>query len=402
LAENRERHFITTARKLRRAQEKEDFQPTGRGVSSTPMIGPEKFTVLHYLGYDRDRGGIVSVVRALAGTGKFDCLLGVNPGFVQARMPALPTLELPAMEGETISLRNAWRARAVARKVQTWLRAHPALVFHGHTRAGLLVALWLNHWKEKRFVVTVHCYGRRRWFYRFCAQKLGPRLFWLSPAMRKYYELPEKGWNQCLPGCVAAESPSALETRASKSVTLRLGGIGTLVPRKGWHTLVAAIMALPVETRRKFRFRHIGATDGTPESIQYATELRSLTVTAGLEGSIEWLGEKPSSEGLLRNIDWLIVPSEREPFSVSILEALLARVPVVAADSGGTGDLIVPPTNGWLFRTGDSADLARVLASLLEPEVGARVQIDHAGLQRFTAAVSATVTAEVYRQVCDA
>ena len=62
------------------------------------MADPEAITVMHYTGANDDRGGVMSVLHALAGTGVFNCVLGVNPGFIQRRVPQLPSLVLPAIE----------------------------------------------------------------------------------------------------------------------------------------------------------------------------------------------------------------------------------------------------------------------------------------------------------------
>ena len=96
------------------------------------MSTAARSTVLHYVGCDEDRGGIVSVVRALDGAGRFDCVLGVNAGCRQRRQPPLPVLELPKVVGEKLGLQTFWRSRTVAREVQAWLRAEPDRVFHGH------------------------------------------------------------------------------------------------------------------------------------------------------------------------------------------------------------------------------------------------------------------------------
>ena len=81
--------------------------------------------VLHVLGADDDGGGIVSVVRALAGTNRFDCILGLNPGAVQRRQPALARLDGPRVQPETIGPLNlalTWRAARAARR---WLAGGP-------------------------------------------------------------------------------------------------------------------------------------------------------------------------------------------------------------------------------------------------------------------------------------
>lgn len=350
--------------------------------------------VLHYVGYDDDRGGIVSVIRALAGVGRGEVLLGVNAGARQWREPVLPVLELPRLGGEQIGLVNAWRARTVARAVQTWLRADARRVFHGHSRAGLLVGLWLWYLGERRLVVSVHCYGRRRWFYRWAARVLGDRLYWLSPAMKRYYVVGPADWTQCIPGCVPVRVAGAWRTAEAK--VIRLGGVGALVRWKRWELVLSALAALPAPTRARFRFRHIGGPDGSGEAARYERELARLTVRLGLVDIVEWRGAQPSSLPLLTETDSLIIAAENEPFSVAMLESLQAGVPVLAADSGGAADVLTV-VGGELFRSGDAADLARALARLARESVLARVA--PAAVERFTAPVVATQWADVYARL---
>lgn len=354
--------------------------------------------MLHYVGCDADHGGILSVVRALAGAREFECVLGANRGFIQTREPRLDVIELPRITSESITPVSMWCARRVARAVQTWLRGGAPRVFHGHSRAGMLVALWLRRMGEARVVATVHCYGRQRWFYRWTAGQLGERIYWLSPAMRRYYGITGQGWNQCLPGCVPASEPGS--RRVAPGRVRQLGGIGMLVRWKNWHLVLDALALLPPDQRQRLRFRHIGGGDGSEASRRYAAELRARTAAAGLDAVVEWLGEQPSSAPLLQAVDCLVVASTNEPFSVAMIEALHASVPVLAADSGGAVDVLDAETNGWLFRSGDVRDLARRLAQLAETEALATMVIDAKGLQRFTAPAAAAAHMKVYRRVC--
>lgn len=361
---------------------------------------PATTTVLHYVGYDSDRGGIVSVVRALAAAGRFTCVLGVNRGFVQARVPALPVREFSSVAGERINLVQWVRARAVAREVRQWLAEDRGRIFHGHSRAGLLVALWLHRAGERRVVASVHCYGRQRWFYRWAARRMGENLFWLSPAMKRHYGLGDRTWVQCLPGCVPPARgfrQQMIDERREPDGGVRLGGVGALVRWKRWHLVLEALAALPADQRARLQFHQIGAPDGSADSRRYAAELTALTASKGLTGTVTWLGEQPGAGAFLRTIDCLVVPSDREPFSVAMLEALQAGVPVLAADSGGACDLIQPPENGWLFPSGDAVGLARALGHLLEPAERARVVIRPEGQVRFESPAVAAAWADVYQ-----
>lgn len=316
-----------------------------------------RFTVLHYTGYDEDPGGVVAVIANLAATGSTDCILGVNPGCVQRRLSPLPAMELPRVRPETISLGNVVRARAVAQAVRAWLRASPHRIFHGHTRAGLLVAGWLHAWGERRVVASVHCFGRQRWFYRWAARRLGPRLFWLSPAMRAHYGLPAAGWTQCLPECVL---PATADRGPAEPGRLRLAGVGGILRWKRWDLVVEAIGRLGPGERRRVRFVHIGTGDAA-----YLGKLRRRVAEHGLGDTVEFRGQVAAATPLLAASDALVVASDREPFSVALLEALAAGVPVIGADCGGTPDIIREGVNGTLFRSGDAGALAARLRQWL-------------------------------------
>lgn len=353
-------------------------------------------TALHYIGGNSDRGGIVSVIRALATTGDFECVLGVNPGFRPNRVPALRWNEFPPLDGERISLAQFWRARMVAQTIIAWLDERPHRVFHGHSRAGLLVSLWLRRKGESRSVTSVHCYGRQRWFYRWAARQLGADLFWLTPAMKEHYGVPDaSSWGQCIPGCVPTlgTTQEAVNRRATGRIVL--GGVGALVAWKSWHLILEALRMLPPTQRQRICFRHIGTVDGTASSENYARQLREQTVAEGLSHIVEWRGEQPSSAPLLGEIDYLVVASRREPFSVAMLEALAAGVPVLAADSGGARDVIVPGRNGWLFSSGEAIDLARRFTQLLDRPPDP-MRVDPEALRRFTASTVAREWTAVY------
>lgn len=358
---------------------------------------PASLTVLHYTGYTDDHSGVVSVIQALASARRFACVLGVGPGFVAHRAERLPTLEFPLVEAERIAPATWWAARRVARQAQRWLAAEPRRVFHGHSRAGLLAALWLNRWGERRVVATVHAYGRQTWFYRWSARRLGERLVWLTPAMKRHYGMGGPGWEGCIPNSLPR--PPRAAPRPAPGARLVLGGAGMFVRWKCWELVIDAIARLPAAERARFEFRHIGADDGTADSRAYAAELRQRTEAAGLEGQVRWLGWQPSIEPLLAEVHAVVVPSRREPFSMVALEALFAGVPVIAADDGGPADFVRAGASGLFFRSGDAGELGRVLRAVLTTEVWGRLGIDPAELRRFETPVVAQQWVDLYERL---
>ena len=273
-----------------------------------------------------------------------------------------------------------------------WLRAATDRIFHGHSRAGLLVGLWLQALGQQRVVVSVHCYGHQRWFYRWAARRLGQRLFWLSPAMKRYYRIGDDSWSQCIPGCTSL-APAAHRRRDWRSGgVLRLGGIGALVPWKRWDLVLTALRHLDPPTRSGVEFRHLGGADDSRDAQRVAAALREQAV--GLP--VTWFGWQDDPGAFLGEIDVLVVASAGEPLSMAMLEALAAGIPVLAADSGGAVDVIQPSVNGWLFKTGDAPALAAAIQRLLAPGVPGAAPINGGDLQRFAPAAVAGRWSEVY------
>ena len=342
----------------------------------------------------------MSVIRALAEAERFTCVLGVSPGFAQRRVPPLPVMELPRLESEAIGLHPLWRSQVVARAVRAWLHEEPVRIFHGHSRAGLLVALWLSRWGERRVVASVHCYGRQRWFYRMAARQLGARLYWLSPAMKRYYGIDAgSSWDSCIPPCISGAIPAGSRRLGERGDGIvRVSGAGMLVAWKGWHLMLEALAALPAPVRDRLRFAHIGSTDETAESARYAESLRAQTAALGLTKHVEWRGEQSSSRALLEQSDCAVVLSRADPFSMVMLEALALGVPVMASAEGGPTDVLRPGVNGWFFRPNDSADLARQLALLVESDLLEKTRVTSEDIRRFDATVVAEQWLQIYQR----
>lgn len=331
---------------------------------SRPVSSAVRNTVLHYTGSRRDHTGVHAAIRELAQTGLYRSLLGAGPDFVAEKEPRLRVWRGPRVADEMIGPGNLWPTLVVAWRVRRWLDAGANRIFHGHSRAGLLVGLWLRLLGARRVAVSVHCYGRQRWFYRLAHTCLGARLIWLSPAMKRHYGLPADTWTGCMPnGLARAWAPAFRRWPGDRP--LRLGGAGMLVRWKRWDLVLAALARLPRGC--EVEFVHIGGPVDHADSRAYERELHALAADPRLAGRVHWLGWQPSSAALLQQVDAVVVPSDGEPFSMIALEALFAGVPVIATRGGGPDDFIVEGRNGWLVPSGDAGALADRLARCCEP-----------------------------------
>ena len=66
---------------------------------------------------------------------------------------------------------------------------------------------------------------------------------------------------------------------------------------------------------------------------------------------------------------FVVVASENEPCSVSLMESLALGLPALAARSGGNVDIVRDGETGVLFESGSEDDLAAKLVSVLNGEI---------------------------------
>lgn len=130
-------------------------------------------------------------------------------------------------------------------------------------------------------------------------------------------------------------------------------------PRKGLPVLLEAVPAV----RRAIpgvRFLIAGRGDTGPAEVR---ELIGDDAEA-----VEFLGGVSDAEkaALFRSVDAYVAPQTGgESFGIVLVEAMSAHTPVVASDLGAFRRVLDEGNAGELFRTGDGADLARVLTGLL-------------------------------------
>ncbi len=101
---------------------------------------------------------------------------------------------------------------------------------------------------------------------------------------------------------------------------------------------------------------------------QQHDELLKLVADLQLQNSVLLTGERSDIEHCLRGMDVYVLPSFYEGFSVTILEAMAAGLPIVAGRVGGTPELVQNGRNGYLFDLSRSHEneLSRLMGQLGE------------------------------------
>ncbi len=154
----------------------------------------------------------------------------------------------------------------------------------------------------------------------------------------------------------------ALARTPSASNGLRVGFVGSVLPTKGVHVLIEAFSRLDAPGAT---LSIHGAETGWHEVVDYPQRLRALA--APLDGRVSFHGryEQNALPGILAGMDVLVVPSLwYEAFCLTLREAWLAGVVVVASRLGAMAEGVEDGVTGLLFEPGNADELSRVLARL--------------------------------------
>lgn len=152
--------------------------------------------------------------------------------------------------------------------------------------------------------------------------------------------------------------------RTAVRAELGLGGgfvfgvFSRLASWKGQHVAIDALAELPTGHCVIAGAALFGEDD-------YDLALKRRARERGVEHRIRFLGHRDDVPRLMRAMDAVVHPSiEAEPFGRTMVEAMLCRVPVVAAASGAAVEILDGGSVGILVPSGNAGDLARALQNL--------------------------------------
>lgn len=142
-----------------------------------------------------------------------------------------------------------------------------------------------------------------------------------------------------------------------------VGMVSSIYKAKGWKVFLDAISLLNCEVEN---LKILVAGYGIQEK-----EFLEYIKIKSLENIVIYLGEKSHNElaKIYNTMDVFVFPTMlEESLGLVGLEAMACGVPVVGSNIGGLTDYIKNDYNGFLFKTGDSTDLALKIKMCLENE----------------------------------
>ena len=182
----------------------------------------------------------------------------------------------------------------------------------------------------------------------------------VSPAVGQLltdeYDVPPDAVTVVIPGTDRAET-----AKGSEDGIVRLVSVGSVVPRKGFDVLVAALAPI-----KSLPWRLTIAGDRTRDEAASA-QLDADIAANDLGAQIEMRGVLPAGRlaALYVGADLFVLASRFEGYGMAYAEALAHGLPIVGTTAGAIPDT-VPPDAGILVEPSDVKALTRTLRMLIE------------------------------------
>lgn len=141
--------------------------------------------------------------------------------------------------------------------------------------------------------------------------------------------------------------------------------VGRITASKGHYDVVEALRLLP----RQLNYKCLMVGEGKDKP-----KLQALAAQYGLDDKVVFCGFQNNIPAVMRASDVIMLPSHREPFAITILEAMFSRRPLLVSDSGGTPEAITNGREGIVFPVRNVAALAKGM-ELLTADEGLRQRL---------------------------
>ncbi|NLJ73495.1 MAG: glycosyltransferase family 4 protein [Firmicutes bacterium] len=143
-----------------------------------------------------------------------------------------------------------------------------------------------------------------------------------------------------------------------------IGTVARLISAKGLTTLLEGVSLVS----RLLPNLHLVIVGEGPERTMFEGYGQAL----GLGERVHFLGWRDDVPQLMAGWDCFVLPSFSEGFSLSVLEAMAAKLPVVVSDLPAMREAVVPNKSGFLVQPGNGPELAAAILNILKDSKRAR------------------------------
>jgi len=150
---------------------------------------------------------------------------------------------------------------------------------------------------------------------------------------------------------IDAEETIATDVVKWKGDAFLVGFLGRLIHSKGLDILIKALYAT---NSHNWKLAIIG--EGGQQK-----ELEGLAKGLSIDKCVKFFGYRSDRIACLRSFDVFVLPSRTEGIPRCLMEAMAAKIPVIASDIPGCRYLVEDNTTGLLFRLEDTNHLAECI-----------------------------------------
>ncbi len=364
-------------------------------IDSAGLYGAER--VLLHLAEEQQRGGLLPVIASIGKIGE-----GAKALETEAAHRGIPVASFRMRPGPNLSA--AWKILEFARQEKVDL-----LHSHGY-KGNILFGLLPARFRRMPLLTTLHGWTRTRRlsriaFYEWLDRQMLPRLDAVVVVCRSMHAHP---WITArnLPLHVVCNGIPTLarqvENRLEPGIIefcrggFTIGAIGRLAPEKGFGQLIAAFKTV-VEEDRAARLLIFGEGSERPA---LEAQIQSLD----LGGNVSLPGFRAGAADYLPHFNLFVLPSLTEGLPLSVLEAMLAAVPVLSTRVGAVPELLEEGLAGFLVDSADAGCLASAVGEIRREPAAARRRAErarHRVQKHYSSQGMAEGYTAVYRQLID-
>lgn len=139
---------------------------------------------------------------------------------------------------------------------------------------------------------------------------------------------------------------------------------------KGIQDLIVAVSLMDTFYKGKLKIDIYG--DGP-----YKFELEQLIIINSLQNIFNFKGSVSNLYEIYSQYDYMLQPTHMECFSLSILESLVANVPVITTNVGGNEEVVKNEINGFIFKAKNTLQLKSIIENILDQKKIIELETQH-------------------------
>lgn len=320
---------------------------------------------------------VIDLCQALQQRGH-DVQLAARPG-----SPLVERLVSRSVPCHHLPLRNSLDIDSAVR-LSHLIQQHQIDIVHGHVARDYLVcALARRLAGRSQLVLTRHHYLpiKGHWGYRKMFRQVGKVIAVSESVRRGLMTSLDLTPDQVItiPNWVNLddyrERPDSLRARARFGVRqpLVVGMVGQMTPAKGQEEFIRAA-ALVASWRDDVAFLVAGEEE--ERGLRFTERLRQLIGELSVSDRVHFLGRVEDLPWLFAALTVLVLPSWQEAFSIVLIQAMAAGLPVIASDVGGPAEIVTHGVTGLLVPPRRVEALAQAINRLLDdPDLRRRLGV---------------------------